>query len=200
MLNRMFFRLLFNVVYKMKCSILWKKTNKHVLCATDYEVMLHGSGHDDADETHATQWTLGRTNRHRNSTGTGSQNPSCSALLKVWPPVRSARFIDANSYTVASPLIIVGETKTKNDWRPGSINDTMHLVKQHPPLQTANMYTSLSSYVHYFIHITVSSTLRLTYNNNHQHFHKENLIELIYCSGQPLGYTFIYRMKRSALH
>lgn len=47
----------------------------------------------------------------------------------------------ANSYAVASPLIIVGETKTKNDWQPGFINDTMHLVKQHPPLQTANMYT-----------------------------------------------------------
>lgn len=43
------------------------------------------------------------------------KNPSCSALLKVWLPVRSALFIDANSYAVASPLIIVGETKTNRD-------------------------------------------------------------------------------------
>lgn len=126
--------------------------------------------------------------------------PPCSALLKAWPSVRSARFIDANSYAVASPLIIVGETKTNQDWQPGSINDTMPLVKQHPPLQTAQYVHSLGSYVHYFIHITVSRTLQLTYKSIQQHFHKENLMEFIYCSVQPLGHTFIYRMRWSALH
>lgn len=55
----------------------------------------------------------------QNSTGTGSQNPSCSALLKAWPTLRTARFIDANSYAVASPLIIVGETEQKNKQKKG---------------------------------------------------------------------------------
>lgn len=76
----------------------------------------------------------------KNPIRTGSQTPSCSALLKVRPPVRSARFIDANLYAASSPLIIVGETKTNWDWQPGSVNDTMHLVKQHPPLHKASMY------------------------------------------------------------
>lgn len=173
----------------MKCSLLWKN-KQHVLCAT--EVMLRVQ---DMMWHMLLNGQLGRTKRHQNSTGTGSQNPSCSALRKIWPPVTSDRSIDANSYAVASHLIIVGETKPKSDWRPGSTNNTMHIVKEHP---SNNQY--VHSYVRYFIHITVSSTLRLTYRTNHQHRHKENLMEFIYCSVRPLGYTFIYRMKWSALH
>lgn len=58
------------------------------------------------------------------------------------------------------------------------VTDTMHLVKQHPPLQTAaHSQRSPPSYVHYFIHITVSGTFTLTYNINLWHFPQKDSIE-----------------------
>lgn len=57
------------------------------------------------------------------------------------PGGQSDLAVSSMPYSVASPLIIVGETDANPDWQPGSINDTMHLVKQHPPLQAACMYT-----------------------------------------------------------
>lgn len=88
-----------------------KKKHIHVLCATDYEVVLR---FQDMMTLMRHMLLDGHLAEQRDTKIPQEQEvkiPPCSALPKAWPSVRSARFIDANSYAVASPLIIVGETK-----------------------------------------------------------------------------------------
>lgn len=47
----------------------------------------------------------------KNPIRTGSQTHSCSALLKVWLPVRSAWFIDANSSRWPAPWSLLANPK-----------------------------------------------------------------------------------------
>lgn len=170
-----------------------KQTNKHVLCATEGTLMFRDMvGHMLLDGQ------LGTTNRRHNSTGTGSQDPSCSALLEVWPQVQSDRFINANSHRVASPLIIVGETENKLK-RP-TTRFHQRYCASYKGTSAASHSQRVHVHAHRSIHVAVSSTLRLIDRTNHQHFHKENRMELIYCSVRPPGYTFICRTKWSALH
>lgn len=178
----------------MKCSILWK-TNKHVLCATEVMLRFRTWWQD-------TCYSMDDLAEQTDTIIPQEQEvkiPSCSALLKVLLPGRFDPLLGCQLIHGSQPLDHCWRSETKKNDRqqPGSINDTMHPVKEHPLLQTAKYVHSPSSHV---IHITVSSTLGLTHRTNHQHFHKENLMEFIYCSVRPLGYTFIYRMKWSALH
>lgn len=86
--------------------------NKHLLCyilqsgvnIQDMKTLIRHMLHNG----HLAEQTNNKKKIHRNG-----KKPSRSTLLKVWLPVRSDCFTDANSYTVASPLIIVGKRKQK---------------------------------------------------------------------------------------
>jgi len=156
------------------------RKHKRVLCATDRVVLV---------VRFRTWWrwwdtcysmdTWQNKQTPKNSTGTGSQKSLMQCITESLAVGQICSFHRCQLIRGSQPLDHCWRNETKKRRRPGSINDTMHLVKQHPPLQTTNMYTLLSSHVHYFIHITVSSTLLLTYTTNHQHFHKEHLLEFI---------------------
>ena len=126
-------------------------------------------------------------NRHtrENSTGTGSQNPSCSAALKAWLPVRPCASRHCQLIHGSQPLDHCWQNQnTKGKKRLTTrIHQGYYASREAAPTPT---YT-LSPYVRYPHHCIWHPQDFLT-ERYHPHLHTENVTGFIHVSVQSLGY------------